>query len=141
MGSQYNYNAYDGIYQNLPFNYKRGSWLFFMYQEFKVRPTIIVSAQGFMRTKAVQNFYELNTFGGLFLSVNKSVLNKKANIILSLNDALQTNHVEFSLKQGNVNSTGSRVNDTRRLGITLRYNFGFSKPKENKEFGAAPAEQ
>ncbi len=139
-GAQYNYNTYEGIYQNLPFNYKRGSWLFFMYQEFKVRPTLLVSAQGFMRTKAVQNFYELNTFGGLFLSVNKTVLNKKANIILSLNDALQTNHIDFTLKQGNVNSTGSRVNDTRRLGITLRYNFGLSKPKENKEFGAAPAE-
>jgi hypothetical protein len=140
MGTQYNCNAYDGVYQGQPFNYKRGSWLFFMYQELKVRPTLLVSAQGFMRTKAVQNFYELNTFGGLFLSVNKSVLNKKANIILSLNDALQTNHIDFSLKQGNVNSTGSRVNDTRRLGLTLRYNFGLSKPKENKEFGAAPSE-
>ncbi|GAB2830025.1 outer membrane beta-barrel protein [Ferruginibacter profundus] len=140
MGSQYNYNAYDGIYQNLPFNYKRGSWLFFMYQEFKATPSVIVSAQGFMRTKAVQNFYELNNFGGLFLSVNKSVLKKKANIILSVNDALQTNHVDFTLKQGNVNSAGSRVNDTRRLGLTLRYNFGLSKPKENAAFGAAPVE-
>ena len=140
MGTQYNYNSYNGIYQNLPFTYSRGSWLFFMYQELKASPSIIVSAQGFMRTKAVQNFYELNTFGGLFLSVNKSVLKKKANIILSLNDALQTNHVEFTLKQGNVNTNGSRVNDTRRVGLTLRYNFGISKPKENKEFGAAPAE-
>lgn len=140
LGAQYNHNAYDGIYQNLPFNYKRGSWLFFMYQEFKATPSIVISAQGFMRTKALQNFYELNTFGGLFLSVNKSVLKKKANIILSLNDALRTNRVDFSLQQGNVNSTGSRVNDTRRLGLTLRYNFGLSKSKENKEFGAAPAE-
>ncbi len=140
MGAQYNYNEYNGIYQNLPFNYNRGSWLFFMYQEFKATSTISFSAQGFMRTKALQNFYELNTFGGLFLSVNKSILKKKANIILSLNDALQTNHVEFSLNQGNVNTTGSRANDTRRLGLTLRYNFGLSKPKENKEFGTAPAE-
>lgn len=140
MGAQYNYNAYDGIYQNQPFNYKRGSWLFFMYQEIKATPTLIFSTQGFMRTKAVQNFYELNTFGGLFLSVNKSVLKKKGNIILSVNDALQTNHVEFTIKQGNVSSAGSRVNDTRRIGLTLRYNFGLSKPKENKEFGAAPAE-
>jgi len=140
MGAQHNYNSYNGVYQNLPFNYKRGSWLFFMYQEFKPSPTVIISAQGFMRTKGLQNFYELNTFGGLFLSVNKAVLKKKANIILSLNDALKTNHVDFSLKQGNVNSSGSRVNDTRRLGLTLRYNFGLSKPKENKEFGAAPTE-
>ncbi len=140
MGTQYNYNEYNGVYQNLPFHYTRGSWLFFMYQEFKATPTLLLSTQGFMRTKAVQNFYELNTFGGLFLSVNKSVLKKKGNIILSVNDALQTNHVEFTLQQGNVSTTGSRVNDTRRLGLTLRYNFGLSKPKENKEFGAAPAE-
>ncbi len=140
MGAQYNYNAYDGSYQNLPFSYKRGSWLFFMYQELKASPTLVISTQGFMRTKAVQNFYELNTFGGLFLSANKSVLNKKLNIILSLNDALQTNHVAFTLQQGNVSTTGSRINDTRRLGLTLRYNFGLSKPKENKEFGAAPSE-
>jgi iron complex outermembrane receptor protein len=140
MGAQYNYNEYTGVYQNLPFNYNRGSWLFFMYQEFKATPSLIFSTQGFMRTKALQNFYELNTFGGLYLSVNKSILKKKANIILSLNDALQTNHVEFSLKQGNVNTTGSRVNDTRRLGLTLRYNFGLSKPKENAQFGTAPSE-
>jgi len=140
MGSQYNYNAYDGIYQNKAFNYKRGSWLFFMYQEIKATPTLILSTQGFLRSKAVQNFYELNTFGGLVFSANKSVLKKKGNIILSLNDALQTNHVNFTLKQGNVNSTGSRVNDTRKIGLTLRYNFGLTKPKEKKEFGAAPVE-
>jgi iron complex outermembrane receptor protein len=140
MGAQYNYNKYDGVYQNLPFHYDRGSWLFFMYQEFKATPTLVFSTQGFMRTKALQNFYELNTFGGLYLSVNKSILKKKANIILSVNDALQTNHVKFSLKQGNVNTTGSRINDVRRIGLTLRYNFGLSKPKDNAAFGTAPSE-
>jgi hypothetical protein len=53
-----------------------------------------------------------------------------------MNDVLGTNHVSFSLNQGNVNAKGSRANDTRRVGITFRYNFGLSKPKENKEFGA-----
>jgi hypothetical protein len=72
----------------------------------------------------------------MFLSANKSILNKKANIIFSINDVLQTNHVSFKLNQGNIYAEGKRVNDTRRLGITLRYNFGLSKPKENKEFGA-----
>ena len=88
--------------------------------------------QGFMRTKGIQNFYELNTFGGLFISVNKAILNKKANIIISVNDLLQTNRVEFTLNQPNVFATGTRVNDTRRLGITFRYNFG-GKPKEEKK--------
>jgi hypothetical protein len=107
-----------------------------MYQEFKASKTLTLNMQGFMRTKAIQNFYELNTFGGLFISANKSILKKKANIIFSVNDLLQTNHVSFNLNQGNVSAKGSRVNDTRRFGITLRYNFGLSKPKEIKEFGA-----
>ncbi|MEP7256127.1 MAG: outer membrane beta-barrel protein, partial [Ferruginibacter sp.] len=136
VGAQYNSVAYDGIYQNQPLNYKRGSWLFFMYQELKATKTLTLNMQGFMRTKAVQNFYELNTFGGIFVSANKSVLKRKANIIFSVNDLLGTNHVSFSLNQGNVSAKGTRINDTRRFGITLRYNFGLSKPKENKEFGA-----
>ncbi len=139
-GAQANYNEYDGVYQNQPLHYNRSSWTFFMYQEFKATKKLTFEMQGFMRTKGLQNFYELDNFGGLFLSVNRSVLKKKANIILSVNDALRTNHVSFTLNQGNVSAQGSRVNDTRRVGLTFRYNFGLSKPKENKEFGAAPAE-
>ena len=136
IGAQHNFIEYDGFYQNQPLSYKRGSWLFFIYHELKATKTLTVNMQGFMRTKALQNFYELNTFGGLFISVNKSILKKKANIIVSVNDALRTNHVSFKLNQGNVSAEGSRVNDTRRFGITLRYNFGLNKPKEDKEFGA-----
>jgi iron complex outermembrane receptor protein len=139
VGAQYNHNAYEGFYDNYPLNYKRGSYTFFMYHELKVTKTLIFNMQGFMRTKGIQNFYELNTFGGLFVSVNKSILNKKANIILAVNDLLQTNHVSFSLDQGNVHATGDRANDTRRLGLTFRYNFG-GKPKEEKKSFDAPAE-
>lgn len=135
-GVQYNYNEFRGIYQNSPLDYTRGSWLFFMYQELKATKTLTLSMQGFMRTKALQNFYELSTFGGLFLSANKSILKKKANIIVSINDVLRTNRVTFKLNQGPVSASGTRFNDTRRIGITLRYNFGLNKQKENKEFGA-----
>ena len=135
MGAQYNYNEYNGIYQNQPLNYKHGSWLFFMYHELKATKTITLDVQGFMRTKALQNFYELDNFGGLYFSVNKRVLNKKGNVILSINDLLQTNNTNFILNQANVHASGSRVNDTRRLGITFRYNLGLSKPKESNSFG------
>ena len=139
IGGQYNYNKYTGIYEGLPLNYSNGTWTFFMFQEFKATSTLTLNTQGFMRTKGLQNLYQLNTFGGLYVSVNKSVLKKKANIIVSVNDLLQTNHVAFSLKQGTVNAEGTRINDTRRLGITLRYNFGI-KPKEEKKSFEAPAE-
>jgi len=37
----------------------------------------------------------------------------------------------FVLNQGTQNAIGYRESDTRRLGLSLRYNFGI-KPKENK---------
>ncbi len=135
IGAQYNHIEYNGYYQGLPLRYRRGSWLFFVYQEYKATKTLTLNMQGFLRTRAIQNFYELDNFGGLFVSVNKSILKKKANIIFSVNDVLRTNQVSFVLNQGNLSAGGTRINDTRRFGITIRYNFGLSKPKEEKEFG------
>ena len=111
-----------------------------MFQELKATPTFTINMQGFMRTRGLQNLYELETFGGLFVSVNKALLNKKMNVIISVNDLLRTNQVSFSLNQADINATGTRINDTRKLGITLRYNFGI-KPKEDKKSSFdAPAE-
>ena len=140
VGAQYNYNHYTGFYEGLPLDYKRGSWTFFMFQELKLSPKFSVNMQGFLRTKGLQNLYELNTFGGLFVSANKSILKKKANIILSVNDLLRTNQVSFSLQQGTVNAQGNRVNDSRRLGLTFRYNFGIKPKEENKKSFEAPTE-
>lgn len=140
MGAQHNFVTYDGFYQNLPLQYSRGSWTFFTYQQIKATPTLTVSMHGFMRTKGLQNFYELKNFGGVTFSANKSVLDKKANIILTINDAFRTNRVNFALNQGNVSATGLRFNDTRRLGITFRYNFGIKPKEEKKNVFDQPAE-
>ena len=140
VGALYNYNHYSGFYEGQPLDYKRGSWTFFAFQELKLTKTFTVNMQGFLKTKGLQNLYELNTFGGIFISANKSILKKKANIILSVNDLLRTNQVAFSLQQGSVNAQGKRVNDTRRLGITFRYNFGIKPKEENKKSFEAPAD-
>lgn len=140
IGAQHNFVTYEGFYQNLPLQYSRGSWTFFMYQQLKVMPTLVASVNGFMRTKGLQNFYELKNFGGVTVSLNKSVLQKKANIILTINDAFRTNRINFALNQGNVSATGLRFNDTRRLGITFRYNFGIRPKEEKKNAFEQPAE-
>jgi iron complex outermembrane recepter protein len=140
MGGQYNESNYTGLYQGRPLNYKRGSWTFFMYHNYKPTPTFNVSLNGFMRLKGLQNFYELKTFGQLNMSLNKAILKKKMNIILAGNDILGTNRYRFDINQAGVIANGKRVNDTRRIGLTIRYNFGI-KPKEDKQqsFGS-PAE-
>lgn len=139
-GAQHNYNHFKGFYQNAPLDYSRGSWTFFMYHNLKATPTFNVTVNGFMRLRGFQNFYELDPFGALHVSFNKAVMKKKANIILSFNDILRTNVVDFSIEQAGIFANGTRFNDTRRVGLTLRYNFGI-KPKEEKKTGFdAPAE-
>jgi len=139
-GGQYNLSHYEGFYQNSPLSYKRGSWVFFMYHNYRPVPTFNITVNGFMRLRGLQNFYELKSFGALNLSLNKAVLKKKANIILSVNDIFHTNKGDFNISQSGINAFGSRVNDTRRIGLTLRYNFGI-KPKEDKKQGFEQPEE
>jgi len=131
-GAQHNLVEYDGFYQGVPLAYKRGTWTFFTYQQLKVGNTTTVSINAFMRTRGLQNFYELDNFGAVTLSINKSILKKKGNVILAGNDLFKTNQINFKLDQGNVHAAGTRYNDTRKVGITFRYNFGL-KPKEEKK--------
>jgi hypothetical protein len=132
MGFVFNYNEYRGFYQNETFNYNRAGYTLFTFHEYKATKKFTLSLQAFMRSKALQNFYELNTFGGIVVSANKSLYKKKVNLIISINDLLRTNQVTFNFDRNGQHVEGHRINDTRRLGITLRYNFGF-KPKEEKE--------
>lgn len=132
LGSVFNYNEYRGFYQNEPFNYNRFGITLFTFHEYKATKKFSFNLQAFMRSKALQNFYELNTFGGVFVSANKSLFKKKVNLIVSISDLLRTNKAVFQFNRNGQHVTGTRINDSRRLGISLRYNFGI-KPKEEKE--------
>ena len=140
LGAQHNLSNYTGFYQGQPLNYKRGSWTFFMYHNYKPTSTFNISINGFMRVKGLQNFYELKPLGQLNISLNKAILKKKMNIILSGNDILLTNQYTFNIKQAGINANGNRLNDTRRLGLTIRYNFGIKPKDENQEQFGTPAE-
>jgi iron complex outermembrane recepter protein len=135
VGAQHSFNNYNGTYAGRPLQYKRGSWVFFTYHEYKPTNTLSFTLNGFWRTNGLQDFYELQNFGGIYFTTNKTILKKKANIILTINDIFRSNKQQFSIVQANVNSQGMRIFDTRRVGLTFRYNFGLSKPKNDIEFG------
>jgi hypothetical protein len=111
-----------------------------MYHNYKPTPTFNIAINGFMRLKGLQNFYELQTFGQLNISLNKAIFNKKMNLILSANDILRTNQYSFNLQQAGIVANGNRLNDTRRLGLTIRYNFGIKPKQESNNKFEAPAE-
>src|SRR5690606_14219987 len=65
LGGQYNHNFYEGIYENSPLSFKRGSWTFFTYHTLKLGTRSNFTLSGFVRLRGQLQFYELSTFGAL----------------------------------------------------------------------------
>ena len=139
LGAQYNHNFYQGLYENKPLSFKKGTWTFFTYQTFNIDKRSTITLNGFVRFKGQQQFYELTTFGSLNTSVNRKFLKEKLIVTLSLNDMFASNKNNFTINQGSVNASGYRQSDTRRVGINLLYNFGMRKKDEGSNmFNAEP---
>jgi len=138
-GLQFNYVHYTGSYQNDPLDYQRGSWTFYTGHSYRATPTLRFNLNAWMYVNGLRSFYELKTLGSLNMSVTKTLFSKKLSIILFGNDILKTNISRFHLQQGSVWVNGIRVQDSRRIGITFRYNFGFIKAEERKpDFNPPP---
>jgi iron complex outermembrane recepter protein len=135
MGAQYNHNFYNGLYENKPLAFKRGSWSFFTYQTLKLGKLSMLTINAFIRLKGQQQFYELGNFGAFNTSINRQFYKKKLTVTLSLNDLFFTNNNTFTIQQGTVSASGFRQADTKRFVINLRYNFGIRKKEENNSEG------
>ena len=132
LGAQYNHNFYEGTYENKPLSFKRGSWRFFTFHQLKATPTTNIYLNGYMILKGQIQFYEVSTFGQLNFGLSQQFFNRKLQANLFLQDIFYTNRNEFVLTQGTVSATGERRNDSKRLGLFLRYNFGFRKKDEQR---------
>jgi hypothetical protein len=144
LGGQYNVVNYDGYYNGAPLQYRRESFTFFTYHNLKLGKNTNIVVNGFMRLRGMMQFYELGTFGALNASINHNFLDKKLAVTLSVQDMFYTNRYDATINQTGIVGDVSRYNDSRRIGINVRYNFGFKKKEESKDFpgeeGEKPAE-
>lgn len=140
VGLQYNHNLYNGQYENAPLNFSRGSLTMFTYHNLKITKTMQFSLNGFYRWRGQQQFYELDKFGQLNMTLSKLLFKKKLTLSASLSDMFYTNWNQFYLKQGSLTATGYRKADTRRISFTIRYNFGIRKKEDKSMFDLVPNE-
>jgi len=139
-GTQMNIMNYKGQYDGVPFTFHKSSFTFFLFQNYKPTKTLTLSLNSFMRVNTVINFFELKPYGGISFSGNKSILNKKMNVILTVNDILRTNKNSFVINQPNFVADGYRFYDNRRIGIALKYNFGLKSRAEKRQGFEIPQE-
>jgi iron complex outermembrane recepter protein len=131
LGAQYNHNFYQGLYENKPLSFKKGTWTFFTYHNLKIDKRSQLTLNGFIRLNGQQQFYELTTFGALNSSINRKFLKDKLIVTINMSDIFASNKNNFTIQQGTVSASGYRQADTRRFGINVRYNFGIRKKEEN----------
>jgi iron complex outermembrane recepter protein len=141
VGAQYNHNLYQGLYENKPLSFDKGSWTVFTYQTLRITPNTQFVINGFARFKGQLQFYELSNFGALNLTLNQQFFKKKLTVSLTGTDVLFTNKNDFTINQGTINASGFRKADTKRFGINLRYNFGLKKKEENNIFNVESPEK
>ncbi|MGC4057659.1 MAG: outer membrane beta-barrel protein [Chitinophagaceae bacterium] len=133
IGGQYNFNRYEGLYEGKPLNFSGRNWLFFTYHQLKLDKRSTLSLHGFWRLAGPLQFYQLSDMGSLTLSINRKFLKDKLFLSMNMTDILYTNNNTFTVQQGSVNASGYRGGDTRRFGLTVRYNFGFVKKEEHSD--------
>lgn len=133
VGGQYNFNRYEGLYEGKPLNFSGRNWLFFTYHQLKLDKRSTLSLHGFWRLAGPLQFYELSDMGAFTLSINRKFVKDKLFLSANMTDILYTNNNTFTVNQGTVNASGYRGGDTRRFGLTLRYNFGFVKKEEHTD--------
>jgi len=131
LGTQYNRNNYTGFYEGKPISFDKGTWSFFTFQSYKIDALSVLTLNGFWRTNGQQQFYELENFGSVNMTLNRQFFKKKLVVTASVNDLFFTSNNKFVLHQGSMNAYGYRESDSKRYGISLRYSFGI-KPKESK---------
>ncbi|NSW45319.1 MAG: outer membrane beta-barrel protein [Bacteroidales bacterium] len=132
IGAQYNYDVYDGSYQNQPFHYQRGSWRFFTFHQLKLTKETKLTVSGFMMTSGMWNFYELKNFGQINIGLSQNFFNRKLTVTINMRDVLHTNVNKFTFNVGGIYSYGDRYTDNQRIGINIRYNFGIKTKEERK---------
>lgn len=133
VGVQYNYDVYNGTYQNQPLHYNRGSWRFFTFHQLKLTKETKLTVSGFMITNGMWNFYELKTFGQINIGLSQNFLNRKLTITINMRDVLRTNVNKFIFNLAGIYSYGDRYTDKQRIGINIRYHFGIKTKDEKKD--------
>jgi hypothetical protein len=133
VGTQYNYNEYDGFYDDAPLTFNRGSWRFFTFHMLKLSKSTRLFVSGFMMTRGQMNLVELDNFGMLNLGLRQTFFNQRLTVTVNARDILRTMVNDFQLNQGDVFVDGSRYNDNQRFGINIRYTFGIGQQRQQQQ--------
>jgi len=83
-----------------------------------------LNASYFYTTPSIQGTFTISDFSSTSLQTTRTFFNKKLNVSLAFNDIFFTEKMKISTKYANQNNYFIDKQETQKVSLTLRYNFG-----------------
>lgn len=116
------------------YNAKKPLWQFQYMGNLNIFDNTSLTLYFLWRSSGDKSTLRFDSFNNLYLSVDQYFFDKKLQVSLTINDILnqyKTNN--WTNRYENVTTVMDCDQDSRKLKVTLRYNFGLSKIKVQKE--------
>jgi|GEM_PF-1467083 len=88
------------------------------------------------QSRGVGSIYKMGSYYFLNVSARYLLLNNKLQMVLDVYDIFKTKNPSLSYTVNGILTTNKVNNDSRRIGISIRYNFGNNKLKTGKAHSA-----
>ncbi|SFC34738.1 Outer membrane receptor proteins, mostly Fe transport [Parapedobacter composti] len=129
--SNTNFNAfYMGFEGPLNGDYLRQgqfAWQLRSNHTFTIVPNLTAEASANYQSSLIYSVYHIAAQWSIDAGLNKSFLDKKANLKLSVSDIFDTRIQDVRTRYNNMNAIVNQKNETRIARLTLTYNFGNMK--------------
>lgn len=121
-----------GNVNNLPYTFSYVAFNPNLYSRVSLKKGYAIEVNAFYLTPFLEGIYYTQDRSSVSIAVKKTFLNEKLDVSLAVNDVFWGEIRRTHVKYQNINMTGYQTFDTRRINISINYNFGKLKVEQRQ---------
>lgn len=121
-----------GIINHLPYSFSYIAFNPNLYSRMALKKGYAIEVNAFYLTPFLEGIYYTQARSSVSIALKKSFLDDKLSVSLAVNDVFWGEIRRTHVKYQNINMTGYQTFDTRRLNISINYNFGKLKVEQRQ---------
>lgn len=128
-GNQFIQNSYDAEYLDVRYNRSKWNWLAYGQINVNLPADFKLEISGWYLTPFLEEFFEIQSIGGLSFGASKTFWNDRGRLSLSINDILYTQPTTVLVDFDDVLVNFYERFDSRNARLTFSYRFGNTELK------------
>jgi len=127
-----------GIINNLPYSFSYIAFNPNLYSRISLKKGYAIELNGFYLTPFLEGIYYTKSRSSVSVAIKKTFLEEKLSVSLAFDDIFWGQIRRTKVHYQNINMTGYQTYDTRRINISINYNFGKLKVEQRQIKDIAP---